>query len=141
MSPKLVAGIDPGVNTGVALWDIERQKLTECRTCTIVEAMWQLENLLRAQLLRSVCIEDARLRKWFGTSGREALMGAGSIKRDCKIWEEWVKLHKIEARFLSPQQKGQKLDADTFERITKWQGRTSEHARDAAVLAMLEGKR
>lgn len=138
---KLVAGIDPGVNTGVAIWDIERQKLTECRTCTIVEAMWQLENLIRAQLLRSVCIEDARLRKWFGTSGREVLMGAGSIKRECSIWEEWGKLHKIDMRFLSPNQKGQKLNEATFKKVFKWEGRTSEHARDAAVLAMLEGKR
>ena len=82
-----------------------------------------------------VYFEDARLRKWIPkTSGREVLQGAGSIKRDCSIWEEFFDLHKIKAFPIAPKDTKTKMNAQLFARLTGWTGRTSEHARDAALL-------
>lgn len=134
----IIVGIDPGVHTGLAIWASSEQRLVEVKSCGIVEAMSQLEACRAAIAL--IVMEDARLRTWFGTSGREVLLGAGSVRRDCSIWTEWAERHSIPLRGISPQQKGAKLNADVFARITGWKGKTNEHARDAGVLAFLGAK-
>lgn len=134
----LVIGIDPGVNTGLAIWSRSQNGLIECKSCSIVEAMWQLGNVRSTIAL--MVMEDARLRTWFGKSGREVLLGAGSVRRDCSIWTEWAEHYGVPLKSISPQQKGAKLNADVFARITGWKGKTNEHARDAGVLAMLGAK-
>ena len=68
------------------------------------------------------------------TAGPEVLQGVGSVKRDCSIWEEFLKHHGLEYRALRPQRGGTKWDAADFKRITGWAKRTSGHGRDAAVL-------
>ena len=82
-------------------------------------------------------IEDAR--KWIGFNGKTKatqarLQGAGSVKRDAKIWEDWCKEHDYEVVFVKPMGKGLKKSAEEFKRITKWEGRTNEHSRDAAMI-------
>ena len=81
-----------------------------------------------------VWFEDARLRQWYGDKGREALQGAGSIKRDCGIWEEFCAMHGIPHRAIKPAKGATKWDAERFKKMTGWPGRTNEHARDAALL-------
>jgi hypothetical protein len=81
-----------------------------------------------------IILEDARLRTWFGEKGREALQGAGSIKRDCSIWCEFAELHGIALKSVKPAKGATKWDAETFKRVTGWKERTNEHARDAAML-------
>lgn len=101
----------------------------------ITQAMSMIRTMADAEALHSVRFEDARLRTWFGTRGREALQGAGSIKRDCSIWQEFLQgLVGVPFLPVSPQAKGRKLDSAAFKRLTGWQGRTSEHGRDAAML-------
>lgn len=85
------------------------------------------------QLLK-IRIEDARLRRWFGKTSREVLQGAGSIKRDCKIWEEFFELHDLPFEFVAPKNNKTKLDAKLFSNMTGCKLRTNEHERDAAML-------
>jgi hypothetical protein len=135
MKPRLIVGIDPGVHTGFAIWSLEHEAFTDVRTLGITEAMTRVRLMCNAGSLHSVIFEDARLRKWFGAKGKEALQGAGSIKRDSSIWEEFlIGLESIPFLPVSPEGKGVKYDAKAFQRITGWTGRTSEHARDAAML-------
>lgn len=123
-------GIDPGVNTGVAVWDSRAKSFDMIQTTTIAYALGHCEMMRKAYPSTIIIMEDARLRKWFGKSGREQLQGAGSIKRDCGIWEEvFPNIVKV-----APKNNRTKLDAATFAKITGWQGRTSVHARDAAML-------
>lgn len=136
MSAYLVVGIDPGTKTGLALWDTQARKLTEVSTLGAIEAMARCELMQRAGSLKHIVMEDARLRTWFGTKGREVLMGAGSVRRDCSIWCEWAEFHGVALRSVSPQQKGAKVDAERFAKLTGWAGRTSEHGRDAAMLVL-----
>ena len=133
---RLAIGLDPGVTTGVALWDIDGKRFTDVGSSGIVLAMRLVETAHNVGSLHVVVFEDARLRTWFGAKGRESLQGAGSIKRDCQIWAEWLALLGCPYKAVSPQSKGAKLDAKMFARITGWTGRTNEHARDAAALVL-----
>ena len=131
----MIVGLDPGVHTGFAVWSRAEQRLTTVETLGITQAMTLIRTMADAEALHSVRFEDARLRTWFGARGREALQGAGSIKRDCSIWQEFLSgLVGVPFLPVSPQSKGAKLDAAAFKRLTGWQGRTSEHGRDAAML-------
>ena len=135
MIGHMIVGIDPGVNTGFAVWSRAERRLTTVETLGITQAMTLIRTMADAEALHSVRFEDARLRTWFGARGREALQGAGSIKRDCSIWQEFLSgLVGVPFLPVSPQSKGAKLDAAAFKRLTGWQGRTSEHGRDAAML-------
>ena len=135
MSSRLFVGIDPGVHTGFATWDASNKKLLAVSTTTITQAMLRVDALCRAGVLHCVVFEDARLRTWFGTKGRESLMGAGSIRRDSSIWEEFLSgLVGVPFKPVSPQSKGAKFNAQQFARLTGWTGRTSEHGRDAGML-------
>ena len=128
-------GIDTGVNTGYAR--MREGKLEFIKTLCIIEALEYAKadiNLSR-DLGCSIkfFIEDARKRKWV-TGGREKLQGVGSVKRDCGIWEEFCVYHGIDFALVAPKDNHTKLSADTFARLTGYQGRTSEHGRDAAML-------
>lgn len=125
-------GIDPGVETGFAYYESFYKRFI-LRTGKIHEAMqWVLNVSEYGDCL--VRFEDARLRKYFGNSGREKLQGAGSVKRDCKIWEDFLTDHKIKFEKVSPKQKGVKVTAEYFKKITGYSERSSQHARDAAML-------
>lgn len=129
---KYYIGIDPGVNTGLSLWDGENKKFIIIKQMNIIEALFYCATMsVENTFFR---IEDARKRKWFGKAGREQLQGAGSIKRDCQIWEEFMNHIKANCEFVAPKNNKTKLNAIQFKNITKWPGRTNEHNRDAAML-------
>jgi len=134
MSQKIIAGIDPGVKTGVALWRPISGNFIDMQTLGIVGAQYLLYGLNYNNKLSEVWFEDARLRTWFGSADREKLQGAGSIKRDCSIWQEFCEYYKIPFRAIKPASGQTKWSAEYFKRVTGWKGRTSQHARDAAVL-------
>ena len=131
-------GMDPGVKTGFAVWDSEKQMFLEISTCTITEAMNRVI-IHRNMSLTSgkdimLHIEDARLRKWYGNSGREKLQGAGSVKRDSKIWDDFCKENEIEYRMVAPKNNRTKVSKEYFTKITGWTKPTTDHARDAAMM-------
>lgn len=132
----IVVGIDPGVHTGYAAWDMEQRALASVKTLKIHVAMQYVLELRNSGLLHSVTFEDARLRKWLGSKGREALQGAGSIKRDCSIWADFLGDHGIAYRAIAPQAGATKWGAEQFAKAFGWTARTSEHARDAALLVV-----
>lgn len=129
----LYIGIDPGVKTGFAVYDPNAKKLIEVKTIKIHEAMELVLSLHKDNLI-AVTVEDARKRKWFGNAGKEQLQGAGSIKRDCKIWEDFLNDKGIPFELKAPKHNKTKLIQSYFEKITGWEGRTSEHSRDASML-------
>ena len=133
----IVVGIDPGVSTGLALWDSVDKRLLEVLTLGILQAQQYVLTLKNLGNLSHIVMEDARLRTgWFGENSAAKQQGAGSIKRDCSIWTEFCDMHGILLRSVSPKHKGAKVDAAMFAKLTKWEGRTSEHARDAAMLVI-----
>lgn len=129
----LKVGIDTGVNTGFAVWDTKGKCFLEISTLKIHQAMERVKQLSDATEV-VVYYEDARLRKWFGNAGREQLQGAGSVKRDCSIWEDYLDDLGLESYAVAPKNNSTKVNAAFFAKMTGWTARTSEHARDAAML-------
>ena len=130
----ILIGIDPGKNTGISVYSTGRKELLRCETVGICTAMSIVSDILKKRPIE-VYFEDARLRKWFGVkAGREKLQGAGSIKRDCAIWEEFCNINKIPFKAVAPKDTVTKMDAETFKKLTKWEGKTSEHSRDSGML-------
>lgn len=132
---KLAIGIDTGTQTGYAVWNIETKGFEEIQTLKIHQALdsvLEYHQLYGDKLL--VRFEDARLRKWFGKAGREKLQGAGSIKRDAVIWQDFLNDNLIKHEAVAPKNNTTKIKSELFQKITKYKGRTSEHARDAAML-------
>ena len=132
-------GIDPGTVTGLALWQSQAKSL-ELYSGTFIEIYARLINGFSIAppddyLIR---IEDARLRKWYGPRDGPGqtgkLQGAGSIKRDCTIWEEVCIFHGWNYRMVHPIKGGTKWSAAAFKAATGYQGRTNGHVRDAAML-------
>lgn len=130
----LFIGIDTGVNTGYAVWDSGTQSFQCIDTITITQAFKRIEALIREGNSCTVIFEDARLRHWFGTSGPEKWQGAGSIKRDATIWETWCKENDIPYLKVAPKNNRTKLSSALFRKYTNYNGRTTDHARDAAML-------
>lgn len=126
-------GIDVGTNTGVAVWDKSEKRFVEIQTTSILKAMEIVKKYEKIDIVQ-VRLEDARKRTWFGDSGPERLQGAGSVKRDCVIWEEFLNDRKIPYMLIAPKNNNTKLSSESFKKITGYSGRTNEHTRDAAML-------
>lgn len=128
-------GVDVGVNTGIAIYMKESKLFSLVSSCKIHEAMEIVKkNYAAYGGSLFVRFEDARLRKWFGHSGREKLQGAGSVKRDSKIWEDFLNDLGISFEMVAPSQNTTKLTSLKFKRITGYKLKTNEHGRDAAML-------
>jgi hypothetical protein len=133
----IIIGIDPGKNTGVAM--ARNGRLEECTSMAIHDAMeyvinWRNQPAGHELLVR---FEDARQRKWFGDKGGEAKQGAGSIKRDCTIWQDFLIAKCIAYDAVAPKAGATKWPANWLATAYGWTSRTNEHGRDAAVLAMV----
>jgi len=132
---KYYIGIDAGVNTGICVWSKFDSSIRHLSTVKIHEAMKAVEywHTYHKGLVK-VRVEDARKRKWFGEKGVAQLQGAGSIKRDCKIWEDFLTDLGIDFEMVAPKNNRTKVSGDVFRRMTGFVGAASEHARDAAML-------
>ena len=138
-------GIDPGTYTGVAVWDSKEGKFLSLETLPIHRALESVRAWSRGQWFKDkfynteiqVVFEDARQRKWFGHGDTSAkAQGAGSVKRDCSIWEDFCKDYGIPFRAIPPVKGATKVTPEYFKLISHYQGRTSEHSRDAAMLVI-----
>jgi hypothetical protein len=133
---KLFVGIDPGTDTGVAIWNREKKRFDQIQTLAIHRAM-ELVNGLNKLYPGQIYVrfEDARKRKFFrGENMAAKQQGAGSIKRDSTIWEDFLKDHRIVFEGTTAGKLKTKYSAEEFEKLTGWTQRTSNHARDAAIL-------
>ena len=135
---KYYVGIDTGTDTGLAVWD--GAGFTDVRTMKIHRALKYVADLA-AEHPGEVCvvIEDARKRKWLPeektrSDYRGKMMGAGSVKRDAVIWEDFCEDLGIPFVSVPPRPGMTKWKPEYWAKVTGWKGRTSNHARDAALL-------
>ena len=133
----IVIGIDPGQSTGVAMFD--KGKLQHLGTLTPD----QLEPWLSQHRPALVIFEDSRKTGKTFTAAKARSMAAalkiarnvGEIDRLCKDIEAMCKRLDIECYGVAPLAKGKKVKADRFGLLTDWKERSSQHARDAAMVA------
>lgn len=142
----MIVAVDPGVKTGVAIIN-DNGKLAELYTLGHVAAINMILGLTEEPHQAKLIIEDARGRTYFGKAdfrqakyGAGVREGAGSAKREAAIWEEWARLWKekrgVPYIMAKPLKGGTKIDENAFYAATGWAGRTSAHARDAAMLGL-----
>lgn len=131
MAVNLIIGIDTGVNTGIAFYQQDIKQVISVKSVMIHQAMEVI--LQYKNSIKLVRVEDARLRKYI-TGGREKLQGAGSIKRDAKIWEDFLTDNNIPFELVAPKNNKTKMTSIAFAKMTGWADRTNVHARDAACL-------
>jgi hypothetical protein len=129
----IIIGVDPGVNTGLAVISVKDNKFIRIQSYKIHEALYYARVISQNSNVLAV-IEDARQRKWFGNNANAKQQGAGSIKRDCKIWEDFLIDQKIDYEMIHPIKGSTKIDSKLFKKITSWEKQTNEHSRDAAML-------
>lgn len=131
----VLIGIDTGTKTGVAIKCEGDFKIIE--TLTIWRALNLVKEWAEYHGAKNVFVrvEDARQRTWFGETGKERLKGAGSVERDCAIWEEVLTDLGIPFEMVHPKSV-KETKPDYFAKITGWSGRTSKHSREAAWLIL-----
>lgn len=137
---KYYIGIDCGVNTGICAWSKEDKQIFYLDTLRIHKAMDLVRNWhahYPGEIM--VRVEDARLRKWVPWQKNEKAErgvreGAGSVKRDAIIWEDFLTDLGIPFEMVAPKNNKTKVTAQYFQQMTGYNGTTSEHARDAAML-------
>lgn len=137
---KFYIGIDTGVNTGIAVWSKEDKKVLSIDTVAIHRAMEVVRNwniTYPGGIFARV--EDARLRKWIPRQKDQRAEaglreGAGSVKRDASIWEDFLTDHNIPFELVAPKDNKTKMTSDYFKKVTGLKGSTNEHGRDAAML-------
>lgn len=134
-NPHLICGIDPGVNTGFAIFNTVTKEL-ELFTFKLHKAFDKIRDIKGD--LKHVVIENPNL--WTHFSNKKDAMarkqGAGSVKRDFKAWADFLEDEKIEFKDLKPDKHRNSIayNIDLFKRTTKYEKKCSEHARVAAML-------
>lgn len=142
----IAIGVDPGVTTGLAVWDAEQFKFRDVTSMSILKALQYVRDLQGACRFNNVelfvIVEDARKRKGgfkkadedtekYGPGVREAV---GSVKRDCSIWEEFLREQQIPFELKYPRRT--KRSPDEFARLSGWSDRTNKHQRDAGMIVL-----
>lgn len=140
LNERILIGIDPGVNTGFAVWSRKDETLINVETYSILDAQAEVLRWKYTNIGICLIIEDARKRKWFGPNAEAKRQGAGSVKRDCKLWEDFCNREGIPFRLVHPKRGATKVKTVEFQALTGWRGRTSVHARDAAMLVVGRGR-
>lgn len=140
-SYRYFIGIDPGVNTGVGVWDAVDKQFLMVSSMSIIDAIKKVEDFNSSHLgSLLVRVEDARLRKWFGNDTdaaiKKRIQGVGSVKRDCTIWEHFLKDKNIPYEMVHPKNNMTKLSQIEFKRLTGYSRITNGHGRDAAMLVL-----
>lgn len=138
---RILIGIDCGVNTGIGI--VGEEGVSFCGAMKIHEAFNEVmvfaDFTKDANKKLHIRVEDARKRKWFGSSSNEKMQGAGSVKRDAKIWEDFLtdlcsEYENVTFEMVHPIKGGTKINANVFKQITGYKGRTNVHGRDAVML-------
>lgn len=135
----IAIGIDPGVNTGYAVWDCKEQKFIELETLDFWDCYYTVlaRNKMSGPVL--VVIEDPSQNSpvWHGKGQKinvrlNIAQRVGSNKREAELLIEGFENEGILVRRVRPTQS--KWNAKTFKNMTGYKGRTNEHKRDAGRL-------
>lgn len=133
---EIFIGIDTGVSTGIAVWSATEKKLLKVETTKIHKAMEIVRHYHEINGNIHVKVEDARKRKFFGGYTAKDMaarkQGAGSVKRDASVWEDYLK--DLGCSFEMRIPRDTKISEQMFHKLTGWTKRISNHARDAAMM-------
>jgi len=127
-------GLDPGTNTGYAVYDRSIKQMTVVKTVKIHQAMTAVLSLFKQcnEFEMLVVVEDARQVEYY--IHEDKLEGTASVNRDSQIWHDYLTEHKIPFMMVRPNPKITKLPARVVRAASGWTEPTNEHNRDAVML-------
>lgn len=142
-------GIDPGVKSGLAIWDAKLGRITFLKSVSFFEALHKLlifsEECKKENHHFAVIIENpkgisgmyGRHDKYVGNVRTTIAQSVGSNKRDSALIFEFCQLHSFPCYLITPGKHSlTKLSAEEFRSRFKWEGAGDQHARDAAGLVI-----
>ncbi|MFQ5570981.1 MAG: hypothetical protein ACE5G0_14980 [Rhodothermales bacterium] len=143
---ELLVGIDPGRETGLAVYALALKELLECRSCSFWEAVVVFRDHLLplgdGGVVAEVVIEDSRRLPLYARNRKRRMTreardrmcrSVGRIDRDIALWEEWLRDRGYEVLLVEPSKEA-KWTAEDLRRICGWAESTNQHGRDAARL-------
>lgn len=139
MKNEIYIGIDPGVKTGIAIWVKQDNPLLNLFTCSHIEGVLLIYELINDFLNKKnydlenihLIIEDANQK---GSWGKSA-MSIGKLKQKSMDWIELGEILRVNVVKVDPKsRRNTKMKKEYFKQLTGYEGQTSEHARDAAML-------
>lgn len=128
-------GIDPGASTGLALY--EAGELRELHTIAPHQIAWWIADLK----VQKVIFEDSRLQSHTWKRGKtiaetkKIARNVGQVDAWCHLIAAVCKDLGVPTLGISPKGKGAKIKDEEFRLTTGWEGRSNQHARDAAMVA------
>lgn len=138
MRYDVAIGIDPGTKTGLVVRDVAEKKYLIIKTTDILTAILDIKDLAE-DLNVFVFIEDptdeSATRYWGARNAIHKAQGAGSVKRDFRIWEKFFEDYKIPYYKVAPKDIPRYPEFAVKE-ISGTKKRVSEHARIAFALAL-----
>lgn len=136
----IAIGIDPGKNTGVAVWDCNQQTFTELKTLNFWDCYdYVLDQWASADRLL-VKVEDPRGnrpvfdRGQRGAKRTKIAQNIGGVKKEAGLLIQGFQRFGIPTQGVVP--KSKKWSAQMFNRISGWEGQSNEHTRDAGRLVV-----
>lgn len=132
---KQVIGIDPGVNTGTALYT--NGKLLLLQTIEPID----IQSFILTCVADLIVFEDSRLQSavWIPSKNKAVANNIarkiGQVDALCSLIQDTCERYDIKYMRVSPKAKGGKMNAEDFNGLTGWSTRSNQHERDAAMVA------
>lgn len=138
---NLTMGVDPGADTGIAVWDEDRKQLLALVTIKSPLAAEMAVTMANIHCPKEILIEKPRgaIYPRRGQGTLQMLKIARNVGQCQALADEIVRaLEKAgwhDARTIPPAKGGTKWPAALFKRTFGYKGKSSSHSRDAAVIA------
>lgn len=139
-------GIDPGIKTGLAVWNSEENKFQFVETWSLHKLFRIIGMFIRDFRAENDCLVFIENPNTFipfkRIKGKRipkeridgAKQGAGAVKQTFKHIIEFLEDNKIPYQTTRLQGGLKKKSSDWFKQQTGWKERTDEHGRDSALL-------
>lgn len=128
----IIIGIDPGKETGLAVYDTKTRKIREVFMTDFWGAYEYVNDIIRGMILEKVIIEVPRTKtNWHKKGCDITSANVGGIYREAHLLADGIE--KLGVKVVRSHPAGKECAA-YIKRLTGYTGRTNEHTRDAIML-------
>lgn len=133
---SLILGIDPGKQTGTALYDVAQEKFINLETMDF----WSCFNYGIMCAAHTIVIEVSTSPTVFHKAGsslpanQTTAMRVGGVLRESVLLAQGFELAGKNVVRVEPNGIAKKMSVEQFQKVTGWTKRTNQHCRDAALM-------
>lgn len=130
-------GIDPGKSTGFAVWSSSENRFLVIETVTSGHALKKIRMYPSNESIVTVEVPQTKANFHGGEGSHIQSVNIGMVIGQARLIVDYLKSEGYTVIEMHPQGK---LGKDGFRLMTGYSGRTSQHARDAGVMAYKHGR-